>query len=236
MKTNRLTKIQSIVRVSLFSAAAFLVTSMSQAAVVTTVQDAFSDPAWSLLWNSGGTLGNPANYTEQFLTANPIQPGVNPFYAAIVGDPTWLFTFNSIDAGYEGIIGGHPGPGYSPIFKYTIQTTGAFVIQNSLVSSIYASNDGMDVYVFVNNNSTPLAFSSLSAGVAGATATFDVDLGNLSAGDAVYFAVSPRANNIADQYAVQFEIASIPEPGSIALLLGAGLLFVLVQARKAARA
>ena len=227
----RLTKLRILTHVSLLAMAFCVAAPTARAAVVTTIQDAFTDSNWSLWWNGDGPLGNPAAYNPLISTSNPIQSG-QPFYAAIEADKFFLFTFNNVDTGYEGVIGGHPGPGYSNIFKYTVQTSGTFVVQNSSFTSIYSSTDGMEALIYLNNSSTPLASSFIPAGQAGASTSLNVSLGDLTAGDAIYFVVSPGGNNFADQFAVQLEIAAIPEPGTIALMLGAGLLFVLVQVRK----
>lgn len=231
----RSTKLRILTHVSLLAMAFCLAAPTAQAVVITRIQDAFTDSNWSLWWNGEGPLGNPAAYNPQFSIPNPIQgQSGQPFYAAIVADPFFLFTANNVDQGYEGIIGGNPGPGFSSIFKYTIQTSGTFVVQNSSFTSVYASVDGMEALIYLNNSTTPFASALIPAGQANSSVSLNVSLGDLVAGDSIYFVISPGGNNFADQFAVQLEIAAIPEPGTVALMLGAGLLFVLVRSRKSA--
>jgi len=229
----RLTKLRILTHVSLLAMALCVAAPTAQAAVVTRIQDAFTDANWSLWWNGDGPLGDPAAYNPQFSIPHPGQGQQGqPFYAALVNDPYWLSTSNNVDQGYVGVFGGNPGPGYSSIFKYTVQTAGTFVVQNSSFTSVYPSVDGMEALIYLNNSATPFASALLPAGQANASVSLDMSLGDLAAGDSIYFVMSPGGNNFADQFAIQLEIAAIPEPGTIALVLGAGLLFVLVRARK----
>lgn len=231
----RSTKLRILTHVSLLAMAFCVAAPTAQAVVITRIQDAFTDSNWSLWWNGDGPLGNPAAYNPQISTSNPLQgQSGQPFYAAIVVDPFWLYTANNVDQGYEGIIGGNPGPGFSSIFKYTVQTSGTFVVQNSSFTSVYSSIDGLEALIYLNNSTTPFASALIPAGQANASVSLDVSLGELSAGDSIYFVMSPGGNNHADQFAIQLEIAAIPEPATIALMLGAGLIFVFLRARKSA--
>lgn len=201
----------------------------SQAQLLTSVQNAFVDPGWSLLWNPNGALGDPSTYQALTSVGTPTAP----FYSAVPTDPEYLFANYQSQSPYAGVIGGLPGPGYnmgsggifSVIFGYTLISSAVIELQNSLLANIYNSDDGIKIWVFVNNETTARKEAASSFGQ-GSTASFNVNLGPLQAGDTFYVAVSPQGNNFADVFALQYDVVAVPEPSTYGLLLVAGCLIL----------
>jgi len=208
----------------------------AQAQTLTSVQNAFVDSGWSLLWNPNGALGNPSTYQTLTNVGTPSAP----FYSAVPTDPEYLFTNYQSQTPYTGIIGGLPGPGYnmgsggifSVIYGYTLSSASTIELQNSLLTNIYNSDDGIKIWVFVNNETTARLETASSFGQ-GSTASFNVNLGQLQAGDTFYVAVSPQGNNFADVYALQYDVVAVPEPATYGLLVAAGGL--MLWRRRAAK-
>jgi hypothetical protein len=220
----------------------------AEAIVITSFQGAMQPttpaPGWSYLWNSGGAIGNPANYTSLLPTTDPGAfydndgvvglPGPNPgafVYLGLVG--TGL-----LNAGQPG---GHPGRGLGDdgtafgferfaIAAFTLSAPASGVsITNSLLTNANFSSDGVHAQVYLNNSSAPLVDASTAAGQ-GMTTTFDVGLGNLAAGDVIFVAVGPRNTNFADSFSLRYEItatAVAAEPSSLGLLASGGIVFAL---------
>jgi hypothetical protein len=188
-------------------------------------------PGWSYLWNSGGPIGNPGNYSALLPTGDalslydpqgsPVRPGPDPgayLYIGLVPD----FGFNPTLAG---MAGGHPGRGYADsgsggieryaIAAYQVGAAGVYSITQSALIDAGLSSDGQVVQVYVNANPTPwITRSTTSFNV---PVSFDVDLGMLGAGDTIYVAVGAGATDLRDTFALGFQIATVPEPSSLTL-------------------
>jgi hypothetical protein len=188
---------------------------------------------WEYLWNSGGAMGNPANYTALLpnSSGNYTSGGTDTFPAPA---PAANVNFALVD----GMPGGHPGLGASQggadgIERYAIAAymlpAGSLVsIQNSNVVTTNpnsgGSKDGLNVRVFVGNSAIAAISSSSGAGV-GSSVTFNGFLGNLSAGDKIYVAVGSKGDDLFDSFQLRYDIVAVPEPSS-AILVGIGLLML----------
>jgi hypothetical protein len=210
----------------------------ADADVVTSFQSAFQVPTpaagWEYLWNNGGSIGNPANYTALLPNAGGAYTsgGANSLpTAAPAGSVNFAFV--------GGIPGGHPGLGTMQsgsdsieryaIAAFTVTSSDLISIKNSSLittnPNFGGSSDGLSVKVFINNNATPTASANTAPGV-GSTATFDVHLGALVAGDKIYVAVGGRNEDLFDSFQLNYEIVAVPEPTSM-ILSGISITFLL---------
>jgi len=201
------------------------------ALVLTTFQDAMqpNTPAsgWSYLWNNSGAVGNPANYTA-LLPGNPTHyytvNGNGPFPSSGPGGYA-LFAKDPI----TNIAGGHPGRGINDsqsggieryvIAAYTLSTSGTISIDEGLLTNVDTSTGGLDLGIYVNNNSTPL-FTTSTAGGLNSNASFsNINLGNLNVGDTIYVAIGARNIDFDDSFSLQYSIdattTTVPEPLTI---------------------
>jgi hypothetical protein len=190
---------------------------------------------WSYLWNSSGVIGNPANYAALLPTSDPLWFYDNDGVDGIPGSEPGAFV-------YIGLIdpillnggqpGAHPGRGSEDIGSgsierfviaaYTLQTSGNTAITQSLLTNVDHSSDGLHVLVYLNSNPTPLVKSTTLSGQ-GTSTTFNVNLGNLTAGEIIYVAIGPRNTDFDDTVALRYTIdqttpTPIPEPTSWLLL------------------
>jgi hypothetical protein len=219
----------------------------AEALVITSFQGAMqpTTPAsgWSYLWNSGGAIGNPANYASLLPTTHPRffydSDGVaglpDPAPASVVY--LGLVSDGLLNAGQPG---GHPGGGLGDanslgferfaIAAFTLSAPAAGVsITNSLLTNADSSTDGVHVQVYLNNSAVPLVDASTAAGQ-GNTTIFDVGLGNLAAGDVIFVAVGPRNTQSSDTFSLRYQITAtvgVPEPSSLALLAWGGIVLAL---------
>jgi hypothetical protein len=177
-------------------------------------------PGWSYLWNSGGPIGNPADYTPllpnasgDFTTGGVDQrPGPAP--------GSWVYI--GLD---QGVPGGHPGEGplqqssggharYA-IAAYTVPTAGSFAIADGWLRNsnpnVTGSTDGMDVKVYAGDALTPAIIAETVAGFDN-TVSFAGPLGNLAAGNVIYVAVGPKEIDSFDWFQLRYSIVSVPEP------------------------
>lgn len=120
--------------------------------------------------------------------------------------------------------GGHPGGGVSQfggvdryaIAAYTLSSGGATFITDSFLSMV--SFGSAELRIGIGSTfapSTPIFVNSLSS------VPFNMSLGNLVAGDTIYFAVGPNRNDSFDTFSWDFTIrqeATVPEPPILSLL------------------
>ncbi|MEL6133634.1 MAG: PA14 domain-containing protein, partial [Bacteroidota bacterium] len=141
---------------------------------------------WEYLWNSGGPIGNDANYQALLWNGTQYDSDGNPGIPD-ASDLAW---------GQLNGNGGHPGRALNQgqttsrfvIAGFTIQSTGTYEIQNSLVEDANTGcGDGAEVRVYVDNGLIQTVTYPN-----GGSATFDVNLGTLSAGDKVYICHGPK--------------------------------------------
>jgi len=173
--------------------------------VVADYRDDFqaSAPAagWQYLWNNGGDIGDPANYT------------------ALMSDGAGRYDFNGVpgipDAdplawGFLQSTGGHPGRGVTqnaggsdrfPIAAFTVAEDGAYEITNSFFNRGSGNNGEIELVVHVNDDN-PLVNTYNHVG----NQTFDTTLGMLSAGDTIYFGMGPNLSDGGDSFAWDFSI------------------------------
>jgi hypothetical protein len=220
------------------------VSNRATAALITSFQDAFqlSMPAagWSYLWNSGGEIGNPANYTALLPNSNGVYTsgGVDTFPAP---NPAGVVNFDFVG----GSPGGHPGLGSAQagsggierfaIAAYTLANSELVAIQNSLVVTTNpnsgGSTDGLNVKVFLNNSATPVVSTTTLPGV-GSTATFNGPLGPLNAGDTIYVAIGSRDEDLFDSFQLHYDVVSVPEPHAAATIVIGLLGWLSFRSRK----
>lgn len=211
----------------------------ARAAIFTSFQGAMQPgtPAsgWSYLWNSNDLIGIPALYTPLLPTTHESayydEDGVDGLPTPGTDNFVFMGLVDTSAPTTGGMPGGHPGSGPDQassggiarfaIAAYTLPTGGNISITNSLLMNADTvtqggSVDGLDVQVFVNDNPTPFAASSTVAGALSST-TFDINLGTLSAGDIIYVGIGPRANDLADSFALEYDIdiSAVPEPSSL---------------------
>lgn len=210
---------------------AFSVVSVVRGATITSFRDAFQPwtpaPGWSYLWNSSGPIGNPANYSA-------LVPFSDALYTSD-GSPTRPAPppASFVSIGYHGTFpGGHPGMGLTQsgsggierycIAAYTLPNADTVAVLNGLIELVNpnfgGSSDGVNVEVFVNSDPTPKATALVPPGL-GSTASFSAALGSLNAGDTIYVAVGSNNEDTRDGFQLQYDIASVPEPQSIAFAL-----------------
>ena len=214
---------------------------------ITTFQGALEPttpaPGWSYLYNGGGAIGNPANYTP--LVATTAQSGQSIYYDETGSNglpgpaPGSYVYFGLVLPGKlnAGQAGGHPGEGSGnagsggieryAIAAYTLGEAGTASISNSLLTNADYSAVGLDVAVYVDGNPTPFFSGSTSAGQ-GQMSSFDTSLGLLNAGDTIYVAIGSSTDDLNDSFSLDNEIDltpnAVPEPTSIALCGIAGLI------------
>jgi hypothetical protein len=164
-------------------------------------------PGWQYLWNSGGAVGNPANYSPLFFCA--VCP--NSEYTTDGGqfptDSPGRFTLIS-----QG--GAHPGPGLgSPntgdpqgfaryaIAAFTVSEDGDYSLVDTLVNRLDLRSNGFEVIIHVNGDA-PVFNSVFADG-----GEFNLSLGQLLAGDTIYIAVGANGSDLFDTVELGFTIA-----------------------------
>lgn len=177
---------------------------------------------WSYLWNApldwtGTSSADP--------TTNPLGASAN--YVALQWSGTgWTVDGDDVNSnGFPGNFlrlsasGGHPGRGASdgggntqnraPIAAYTVQAdqAGPVYLTNTILKSANSGHTGtLNVRVYVNDT---LKVSKIQTGYGTATnISFDAALGNLSAGDTVYVALSPDGNDGSDGFQWDFTLST----------------------------
>jgi hypothetical protein len=129
------------------------------AAVITTFQDALQPttpaPGWAYLWNSAGTVGNPANYTALSPTTHSSYWYDNDGVSGLPGSNPGAYVY--FGAGRSG----HPGRGSSDvgaggveryaIAMYALESPGSTSIVDGLLTNTDGSTDGLNLKVFATN-------------------------------------------------------------------------------------
>jgi len=214
-----------------------------EAAVITTFQDAIqpNSPAsgWSYLWNSGGEIGDSANYTPLLPTAHPRYYYNTDGIAGLPSVPPGSYTYFGIENANL-TPGGHPGQGPGnnaqgnqgntieryAIAAYTLSTSGNIAITNGTLRNTDSSQDGLSLRVYANDS---LFFSS-NTNPGNSFLNFAPNLGDLNVGDTVYVAIGPRNHDRQDSFALEYSIEVtdevIPEPTTLvsSIVLGLGWL------------
>jgi hypothetical protein len=219
-----------------------------QTTVVADYRDDFSDTGfpdgWQYLWNApqgwpGATqgdtnpIGDPANYQALQWGGGRWSPD---------GDGT---NGNNQPAGYARLSdnGGHPALGSTQaggvgnaedryvIAAYTLEADGLYALTDTSFSRPSGSGNGDELLVHINDED-PLYSRLFSPG---ATGSFNILLGELSAGDTVYVAVGPNGAAGSDGFEWDFSITrfnAVPEPATISLLLIGLALLGLYRCRR----
>ncbi len=165
-------------------------------------------PGWQYLWNSGGAVGDPTNYDALVSTGGDYTSDGSPTPTA---DPAARFArlgSNNGHAGTGSTQSGSGGIGRAVIAAYTFAAEGDYVIRDSFVMS-NTNGSGLELTVHVNGQAA--LYSDFIE--SGATASFDVSLGVLSAGDTVYATFGPGSSSTNDFFALDFSIALLVPPG-----------------------
>jgi hypothetical protein len=157
---------------------------------------------WQYLWNSDGIVGDPANYESlvstggDYTSDGSLTPTANPAARfARLGSTNGHAGTGANQAGSGGI-------GRGVIAAYTIQSDGEYAIRDSFVMS-NTNGSGLDLTVHINGEAA-LLYDFIESG---ATASFDVQLGELSAGDTIYVAFGPGNFSTSDFFALDFSVA-----------------------------
>lgn len=187
---------------------------------------------WAYLWNNGGAMGNPANYTALLPTSNTSYyydaDGVSGLPGA--GVPAGFVYLGVLDPSrpLPGVPGGHPGTGSQQagaggierfaIAAYTLQSSGIVSLVSSHLTNEDTSLDGVHLQVYVGNSVVP-TIDMLSAPGLGSSVTFDGSLGLRNAGDTIYVGVGANGNDFFDTFRLQYsiDVTPVPEPGSLAV-------------------
>ncbi|MEL6131996.1 MAG: PQQ-dependent sugar dehydrogenase, partial [Bacteroidota bacterium] len=162
-------------------------------------QGSAAPPNWEYLWNAGGPIGNEANYAPLVWNGNWYDSDGVPAST----DPTDL-AHGSIKP-----TGGHPGWADDQsafdryvIVGYTVPYSGEYVLDNTdLTNNNAACGDGVELRVYVNNS---LRHTVLVGN--GATESFYVNFGLMTAGDKIYVAVGPGAHDYCDGFDMDFAV------------------------------
>lgn len=170
----------------------------------------FQTPApsagWAYQWNSGGAIGNSANYTNLIHSPADNRYDVDGV-AGLPGADPGAFVF-------LGSTGGHPGRGSADansggisrfaIASYTVQANeaGRSYLALAAGKDATAGQNGLDVQVYVNNT---LVTSRTNA----RQAAFTFDLGQLNAGDIVRAAVGPNTADGSDGFSLDANLVNL---------------------------
>ena len=170
---------------------------------------------WSYLWNApagwvegsqqGDLRTSPIGQTESY---RPLFRSGDRWVADRTSDsrsPTWALELDSS--------GGIPGGSYPQsssfhdrylIVRYTIPTSGNFVVSGSSLSVNNSQSDGVEVVVHLEDGTRVTGDSNVAK--SGGEKAFDLLLGDLSAGDNVYFAFGGVNNSNFDRFETDFSI------------------------------
>jgi len=182
---------------------------------------------WRYMWNAPadwdgtnssdgttGPLGNSADY--ELLVWNA------------TGSPRWCpdgdnDNLNGKPGNYLRLtaVGGHPGRGSgqnegitnnldrAAVAAYTVAEAGYYAIVDSVLHKISTANNSISAVVYVED--TLISAVSAAPGIA---TPFDMELGQVDAGETIYVAVSPDSQDGNDGFEWDFSIAELPGSGS----------------------
>ncbi len=210
-----------LLRYVTFAAAACYASAQTVANYQTDFQGPTPKAGWSYLWNQGGPVGNPANYTPLVYCAlndcGDWGPGIHQYDldggAGQRADPA---AYVDLAAQF-----GHPGRGVMngsafdvyAIAAYKFSAARHYSINGSSLTRILGSSGG-DIRLVVHvDNAPPIVNTTTTS-----TTAFDVDLGNLSAGQTLYVAIGPDGIDFSDSFTLQFQIIEGPPQGPTELL------------------
>jgi hypothetical protein len=216
----------------------------SSAAVLTTFQDALQPttpaPGWSYLWNSGGEIGDPANYTSLLpTTSSRILYNTDGAPSLPSPDPGSFTFFGYVE--FNGLPGGHPGQGTGQtaieryaIAAYTLNNSGAFAITNGVLQNVDTSIDGLNFRIYANSD---LIYSGITNSGRNSSLNFsNVPLGNLNSGDTIYVAIGSGVVDNFDSFSLEYSIETadnvVPEPTTIVASVFGGLTLLARKRRK----
>lgn len=195
-----------------------------------------SADGWNYMTNSGGAIGTSSNYTSLVwnpntsvitsgggYTLNSSQYPYNSNYVGILSGGTGHPGLGTTDSGSGGI------SGYA-IAAYTIQAgeAGTLTLTNGSISTTATNPENLSIYV--NNrliNSYTVSKSS--------TTNFSDALGNLNVGDTVYVAVGAGTSHLYGKFQLDYQIATVPEPGTLVLFTVGTITCALGALRKKRR-
>ncbi len=184
---------------------------------------------WSYQWTTAANIGTGA-YTDLLWNTSSMPGGPRYAYAS---SGTWPW-----DGRYTYIrqLTMNVGlPGEYAVLAYTIQSgeAGPTLFQGSFAGDdpdgANGNSDGWELRVYVNTN----LIAQIAYGWTMSALPLDFDLGSLSEGDQVVFAMGGGNNNHFDRAAMSMKLlVSIPEPSSFALA-AAGVAALLALGRRA---
>ncbi|MEM7783484.1 MAG: hypothetical protein AAF623_09050, partial [Planctomycetota bacterium] len=173
------------------------------------------DYRWNYYWNA------PTDWSAGNSPGNPFSGGIgnSDSYLPLVANNEVYTADGDID-GFNSDpdyflrltdIGGHPGNGFNSdffqdrftIIGYTVETSGLYAIDNSYLYVGPRSNDGVELFIHVDQgeNLSPTRFVS-----GGEVKDFDTSLGYLQKGDTIYVAVGANSNHTFDAYQIDFSV------------------------------
>jgi hypothetical protein len=199
-----------------------------------------SGDGWNYMSNTAGAIGTASNYTSLFWNSTATLDGKTGGYTITSG----TYPTPSTDI-YTGLFAngvGHVGKGTAQdpsnisryaIAAYTIQTgeAGSLAVSNGVLTTTAGSGNPLNVQVYVNNDLK----QDYSGVHSSATLNFSGSLGSLIAGDTVYVAVGPTTADFGGHFNLNFEIASVPEPGTLVLFTVGTITCALGALRKKRR-
>ncbi len=177
------------------SAGLELVTNYNTAFATTT-----PSAGWSYLWNVSEPIGNSAGYQTLLGVENRYDSDGSPSFPA----PT------DMAYGHLNATGGHPGKGTSDgvafdryaIAAYTVATDGHYLVTEGQISHTGCEwTNGLITKVLVGDHEHYSKVLNRQE-----TATLEVDLGSLVAGEIIYVAVGPNGSDGCDTFAMDFSI------------------------------
>lgn len=186
-------------------------------------RDDFQSPTpaagWSYLWNENGAIGDAANYDDLGWNGNRYDSDGDSQFP----DPSPA-RYVMINAN-----GGHPGCPEAggqlhdrfAIAGYSVEETAEYSISDSLFENSADGGDGVELKIYVNNTEARGEILPDQG-----STTFDMVLGELTAGDTIYVAMGPRDGDSYDTTQLDFTINQVPEPTAAGLVILAALAFL----------